>query len=187
MGRRLPRFSCIGALCAVIIAGQASAQQAPPAPPCPPAQLTAFEFLVGHWRGVVYDLKGADSTSGATAVVSAAKVLSGCALEEHWHFEDKGVTEVDGIVLRGFDVPSGKWSYNLVTSRNEHVTYDGQQDNGTWRFYYDLAVNGQTVRLRITWVPTPTGYSEQIARSSDAGKTWALTRHINFVRAPGPQ
>jgi hypothetical protein len=90
-------------------------------------------------------------------------------------------------VIRAFDAPSGKWSYNLATSHNEHVTYDGQMDNGVLRFYYDLAVNGSLVRLRITWVPTPTGYSEQIARSSDAGKTWALTRHVNFVRSTAGQ
>jgi hypothetical protein len=164
----------------------AQAQQATPIPPCPAAQVAAFDFLVGQWHGVVYNLTGQDSVAaGPTARVSTAKVLNGCALEEHWHFEENGVTEVDGVVLRAFDAATGAWSYNLATNRNEHVTYEGQLDGGVWRFVHDLAADDKTTRIRITWVPTPTGYSEQIARSSDGGQTWALTRHINFARATG--
>jgi hypothetical protein len=160
----------------------ARSQQMPPAPPCPPAQAQAFDFMLGEWVGTVYTLNGADSTRGPTAHVSNAKILGGCALEEHWHFEDNGVTEVDGLVLRAFDAATGKWSYNLATNRNEHVTYDGLKDGDVWRFYYDVAADGRTTRIRITWVPTPGGYSEQIARSTNGGQSWTLTRHVNFVR-----
>ena len=177
--------------CALILAAAvgiapvpADSQQPAPTPPCPPEQAHAFDFILGNWVGTVYTLDGRDSARGATAHVSNAKVLAGCALEEHWHFEENGVTEVDGVVLRAFDAATGKWSYNLATSHNEHVTYDGQQDGNAWHFFYDLTTDGKATRIRITWVATPAGYSEQIARSPDGGRSWALTRHINFVRAP---
>lgn len=184
MGRPSSPWRCVAALCITTWTApvSATAQPMPPAPVCPPRQAQAFDFILGDWIGTVYTLEGSDSTRGPTAHVSNAKVLGGCALEEHWHFEDHGVTEVDGLVLRAFDAATGKWSYNLATSHNEHVTYDGQLDGNVWRFYYDLTADGKTTRLRITWVPTPMGYSEQIARSADGGRSWALTRHINFVR-----
>jgi hypothetical protein len=171
-------------LCIATSAGSdtARAQQMPPAPPCPPAEAHAFDFMLGDWIGTVYTLNGSDSTRGPTAHVSNAKILAGCALEEHWHFEEHGATEVDALILRAFDAATGEWSYNLATNRNEHLTYEGQKDGDVWRFYYDLTADGTTTRIRITWVPTPAGYSEQIARSSDGGHSWALTRHVNFVR-----
>src|SRR3954466_12129695 len=68
--------------------------------PCPPESDAAFKFLVGDWHGVVYELKGTDSTgSGVSARVSAEKVLNGCALLERWHFFDKdGQPEIDGVI-----------------------------------------------------------------------------------------
>lgn len=152
--------------------------------PCPPEQDAAFAFLVGDWRGVVYELKASDSTaSGVTARVSAAKVLNGCALLERWNFFDRnGAPEIDGVILRAFNGAAGKWSYNLATNRNEHVTYQGELIDGKWSFFYEFPAP-QSVKVRITWVPAPDGYSEQIARSTDGGKTWVSTRHINFTRA----
>jgi hypothetical protein len=152
--------------------------------PCPAEQNGAFAFLVGDWRGVVYELKGTDSVaSGVTARVSAARELNGCALLERWHFFDKeGKPEIDGVILRAFSAATGKWSYTLATNRNEHVTYQGEAIDGKWSFFYEFPAP-QSVRVRITWVPAPGGYSEQIARSADGGNTWTSTRHINFTRA----
>lgn len=49
-------------------------------------------------------------------------------------------------------------------------------------FYHEITDHGKAVGLRISWVPTQAGYSEQIARSADHMRTWTLTRHINFTR-----
>ncbi|HUQ98938.1 MAG TPA: hypothetical protein VM166_05735 [Gemmatimonadaceae bacterium] len=177
------RFNCIVVLFCVLAGSRAGAQPLR-ALPCPSEQNAAFAFLVGDWNGVVYELKGSDSTaSGVRARVSAAKVLNGCALVEQWHFLDKdGQPEIDGVILRAFSAATGKWSYNLATNRNEHVTYQGDLIDGKWSFFYEFP--GPTpAKVRITWVPAPDGYSEQIARSTDGGATWVSTRHINFTRA----
>jgi hypothetical protein len=183
MGYRLPSRRFVAICCvSVCLTSAANAQPRPRATPCPPEQLHAFDFMLGDWIGAVYTLTGTDSTRGPTGHVSNTKILTGCALEERWHFEENGVTEIDGLLLRAFDVKGGTWSYNIATSLNEYVNYRGEKDGDVWRFYFDLAADGKTTRIRITWVPTATGYSEQVARSPDAGATWALTRHINFVR-----
>jgi hypothetical protein len=180
-----PLFTCglrLGILLVVVPFVHVGGQQMHPLP-CPAEQASAFDFLVGEWRGVVFDLRGDDSViAGPIAKVSTKKVLNGCALFEKWHFERSGQTEVDDLVLRAFDAASGRWGYDLATSRNEHVHYDGQLDGGVWRFTYEFGGDKPT-RVRITWMPTATGYSEQIARSADAGRTWVSTRHINFSRA----
>jgi hypothetical protein len=169
-------------LLAAIPIVQAPGQEIRPVP-CPAEQASVFDFLVGDWRGVVFDLHGSDSVAaGPIATISTKKVLTGCALLESWHFEQKGQTEVDALVLRAFDVASGRWSYAIATSRNEHVHYDGQLKNSVWTFFYDFG-GDKPARVGITWVPTANGYSEQVARSTDGGRTWTSTRHVNFTRA----
>jgi hypothetical protein len=175
-------IGCIVALAGpALVAVHALRGQTPPT--CPPDQAATFRFLIGTWRGVVYDLTPTDSAISATARVSATPLFDGCALEERWHFEKDGVTEVDAFVLRAIDLGSLRWSYDIATSHAEHVTYRGEQDGRDWRFTLEAASDGKRVRVRITWVPTATGYSEQIARSWDQGKSWRQTRHINFMRA----
>ena len=148
--------------------------------PCPPEQVATFDFLIGDWRGVVFDLKGGDSSaSGATAEVSAKKLLNGCALLEQWHFEENGRPEIEAVVLRAFDAGTGRWSYSLATNRNENVSYHGELADGHWSFFFEFP-GAQPVKVRIRWVAARTGYSEQIARSTDGGVTWLPTRHINF-------
>lgn len=153
------------------------------APVCPVDQAATFRFLIGSWRGVVYDLTPSDSTMSATARVLTTPLFDGCALKERWHFEKDGVTEVDAFVLRALDLGSLRWSYDIATSRAEHVTYRGEPDGRDWRFTLDAVSDGKPVQVRITWLRTATGYSEQIARSWDHGKSWLQTRHINFTRA----
>jgi hypothetical protein len=156
------------------------AQQPAPIPNCPAEQSAAFAFLVGDFQGTVFDLHGTDSsTSGVVARVSARKVLTGCALEERWHFEQNGSVEGDVVVLRAFDSPSSTWSYDIATAQLEHVTWVGELIDGAWYFNHAFAGG---VRARIKWVQTADGYSEQVSRSSDGGKSWTNTRHINFVR-----
>lgn len=163
----------------------AGAQSPPPVPPCPTEQVSKFDFMVGQWQGVLYELKGADSTRAPFVAHTAnEKLLGGCALEERWHFEENGATEVDAVLLRGFDAQTHRWSYDLVTSRNENVKFDGRLDGNVWYFFHEITDNGKTVGLRISWIPTPAGYTEQIARSMDHMKTWTPTRHINFTRLP---
>jgi hypothetical protein len=74
---------------------------------------------------------------------------------------------------------------NRDTNRNEHVTYLGELIEGRWSFFYEFP-GSNPVKVSITWVPAPDGYSEQIARSADGGKTWVSTRHINFTAASAP-
>jgi hypothetical protein len=161
-----------------------TAQPTPPPPTCPTEQAHAFDFLVGRWSGVVFDLKGADSAAGGPAAeVTSTRLFAGCALEERWHFEQDGKTEVDDVVLRAFDLAAGAWSYDLVSSHIEHVHFDGAWVDGKWTFMRDFQANGRTTRVRLAWVPTTYGYSEQISRSADGGMTWVDTRHINFSPA----
>jgi hypothetical protein len=149
--------------------------------PCPPDQSHAFDFIVGQWQGKLYELKGTDSTlSDFTAIDTAAKTLNGCALEEHWHFWEKGAPESDVVILRAFDAPSKAWHYTGFGNTNNYFTYDGQRDGALWRFYHSGTIDGKPAHIRISWVEMPWGYSEQIARSTD-GTTWMNTRHWNFT------
>jgi hypothetical protein len=50
-------FSMILGLCV----SRSESQQSTPLPTCPTEQARAFDFLVGRFRGVVYDLSGTDS------------------------------------------------------------------------------------------------------------------------------
>jgi hypothetical protein len=165
----------------------AGAQSPPPIPPCPGDQVSKFDFMVGQWQGILYDLKDGDSTrANVVAHTTNAKILGGCALEERWHFEENGATEVDAVLLRGYDTQTRSWSYGLVTSRNESVRFEGRLDGDVWYFFHEIVDNGKAIGLRISWIPTPAGYTEQIARSMDHMKTWTPTRHINFTRLPSP-
>lgn len=169
---------------AAVVALSASSLGAQAANPCPAAESARFKFLIGTWNGVVFDLKGADSTRSGTARITTQALFSGCGTLEHWSFKDTtGVPEVDGVVLRGFDAPTVHWYYDLVTNHAEHVVWDGVLDNGTWEFIHDFKTDRGTSRARISWVATPRGYSELIARSTDGGNSWLPTRHINFTRA----
>jgi hypothetical protein len=166
----------------LVLPSHLGAQPVRPAP-CPPEQVASFDFLVGEWQGRLYELTGADSAfKGITAVVTATKILNGCATEERWHFDDKGVTESDVAILRAFDAGSQRWHYTGFSTTNEYFTFDGERDGPVWRFYHTLTVAGKPVHLRISWIPTPWGYSEQIARSTDEGKTWVNTRHLNYTK-----
>jgi hypothetical protein len=171
----------LSSVAALVSAHTALAQQPAAIPPCPAEQARAFEFLAGSFRGTVFDLHGADSSaSGITARATAAKILSGCALEERWHFEQNGSLEGDVEVLRAFDASSTIWSYDIATVQLEHVTWMGELIGGEWYFNHSFPGG---VRARIKWVPTGNGYSEQVSRSTDGGKSWVNTRHINFARA----
>ena len=135
-------------LLAVVPIVPAAGQQMHPLP-CPIEQASVFDFLLGEWHGVVFDLRGAYSVAaGPIAMVSTKKVLTGCALLETWHFEEKGQTEVDDVVLRAFDAASSRWGYDLATSRNEHVHYDGQLERPVWSFFYDCG-GDKPVRVDI--------------------------------------
>jgi hypothetical protein len=156
--------------------GGAESQQPTPLPTCPAEQARAFSFLVGRFRGVVYDLSNTDSAfTGVTARVSVERVVTGCALLERWHFDQNGATEDDVVVLRAFDARSGKWSYDIANAHLDLI-------DGEWYFGHDFVNDGRTVRVRIKWVPTARGYTEQVSRSRDSGATWVNTRHINFAR-----
>jgi hypothetical protein len=162
-------------------ASSSSAQPVRPAP-CPPAQAGAFAFIVGTWEGKLYDFKGSDSTyNGVTEVVTTTTLLNGCAIEEHFHAEDHGATESDGVELRAFDAPTQRWHYAGYTTLNQFYTYDGEYDGAIWRFFFHGTIDGKPAHIRISWVQTPWGYSKQIARSAD-GTTWVTTRHFNFTR-----
>ena len=98
----------------------------------------------------------------------------------------KRVVKRDGIGMRparAFDAASGRWSYDIATSQLEHVTWEGQRISGTWYFVHEFPGGGTPVRARIKWISTSSGYSEQVSRSQDGGRTWIDTRHINFERA----
>ena len=181
------RIMFLAALISLVTA-RANAQMGP-SPQCPSEQKNEFAFLVGQWVGTVYDLKtdrpGApptDSVPGVTARTTARVLFSGCALSEQWHFEDHGVVEVETEILRAFDATSGTWAYDLVTSRLEHVRFEGRRMGDRWVFEHNLPGAGGPL-VRLWWVPTAFGYSEQISRSADGGRTWTETRHINFKRA----
>jgi hypothetical protein len=158
-------------------------QQPSPLPECPADQVHAFDFLVGHFHGTVYDLTPSDSTApGVSAQVSAEKVVTGCALLERWHFQQNGAVEDEVVVIRAFDVSTRAWSYDLANAHLNHLTWAGAVMGGSQYFVYTFSDKDKTVEARIRWVPTPDGYSEQVSRSSDGGRTWVNTRHINYVR-----
>ena len=158
-------------------------QQPAPLPACPAEQAQAFDFMVGRFHGTVYDLSATDSTAaGVSAQVSAEKVVSGCALLERWHFQQNGAVEDEVVVIRAFDAPTHTWSYDLANAHLNHLTWVGAVMAGSQYFVHSFPDKDKIVQARIRWVPTAAGYSEQVSRSSDGGRTWVNTRHINFVR-----
>src|SRR5690349_23325295 len=140
--RIVQRILLLGALLGLTTRAKA---QMGPAPECPAEQKKEFACLIGHWAGTVYDMKTArpgaaptDSVPGISARTSARALFSGCALSEQWHFEDHGVVEGETEVLRAFDVGSGTWAYDLVTSHLEHVRFEGHRVGDRWVFEHNL-------------------------------------------------
>jgi hypothetical protein len=170
-----------------LISGEQFQAQAPP-PKCPPEEVHRFDFLIGDWRGVEYNVthRAGDSTFEATVVAHNSKLPYGCAFEEHWEFVDSPTLTVRTAVLRAFDLASHSWKYSLVNNFVELVTFDSQLGDSGWVFVHDIAGVAPPTRLRIQWVPTSLGYTEVIQVSPDSGRTWPIVRHLNYRRSPRP-
>lgn len=166
---------------ALVSASVLSSQEGPPV--CPAAEVHRFDFLVGNWRGREYLITGPkDSTLDDALVAQNRKLPFGCALEERWTFTPRRGSAIRSVILRAYDLASKSWKYSLVNSFGELVTFQAVPTESGWTFLYDEATGPHPHRLRIEWVPMPTGYTEIIHVSTDSGKTWPVLRHMNYTR-----
>lgn len=127
-----------------------------------------LDFWIGTW-----DVALPDGTKAGTNRIE--KVLSGCAVLEHWQGEAGG----DGKSLFYFDAAHGSWKQVWMTDR---ATFKEKQSierlpGGAVRFQGTLPRAGGGATLdRTTLTPLDDGrVRQQIEQSDDNGATWRTT------------
>lgn len=140
--------------------------------------------MLGDWFGVQYVYQEGDTTLVATTELEVETTLDGCAHKELMdvHASD-GAHVFNAIGLRSFDISQGRWRFTEVDDRGLHLTLEGRDDEGIWRFYANRERNGQEYILRLSYPSVSSDRFQQIfERSYDNGATWERWTHIDFIR-----
>lgn len=138
------------------------------------SRFRAFDFWVGEW--IVRDNAG--KKVGSDRVKQAE---NGCALTAQW-------TDQFGRTLTSltwFDPKREKWVQTRIGAGGHFVQAEGKMDrNGAMVLEGDLVlVDGDTRKVRTTWVPRPDGTVRvTVERSDDVGRTWLTTFEGHYER-----
>jgi hypothetical protein len=151
---------------------------AAPAPCASDRAAGALDFWLGEWS--VVDPRGAPQGSNRIE-----KVLSGCAILEHWRDAGGG----EGKSLFFLDRTMGGWRQVWITDKGlskEKTQVLGFEGPGI-RFQGRVrGADGVFVLDRTTLIPLPDGRVRQrIEQSSDDGKTWRAWEGL-YARAASP-
>jgi hypothetical protein len=137
-------------------------------------------FLQGHWEGRSYSIAGSDTTLDALMSVHSQPVYGGCVLEERWQAENKGLVLFRAKVLRAYDAQTRRWLVYYVDDQLNSQFYEGQLQDGSWRFIRTRLDNGKPIMVRLTWSRTTGGYDQLIERSRDSGASWIVAGWVTF-------
>ena len=144
---------------------------------------SAFDFLLGHWRGTE---RAIDEAGGAKVVatsdVVATRVLGGCAIEERWTVRDGEKVLFRALLLRSFDRGARRWMLSYVDDDLNHQLYEGRPHEGGWAFHRSrVTPEGKTVHVRIVWRRSQRGVEQLSDRSTDGGITWTRGAVVELV------
>jgi hypothetical protein len=141
---------------------------------CPDSISGSVAFLRGTWKGKSYGITGQDTTVDATMRIRSESLYGGCALDETWDAQHEGKRLFRARVLRAYDAPTRRWLVYYVDDQLNSQFYEGQREDGHWRFIRRRMDGNTPILVRLTWKPTAAGYQQLIERSRDGGKTWSL-------------
>jgi len=143
-----------------------------PARKAPGCQLTEFhelDFWIGKWRVVKPD-------ESASASVTVAPVLRGCALSETWIAERGN----DGRGLSTYNPANHKWEYFWVAANGYTSFWTGEFAGNAMRFTAAQPSPGAAALRRWNLIKLSDGRIEEEALfSRDSGKTW-LTQYMLY-------
>ncbi|HEY4613334.1 MAG TPA: tetratricopeptide repeat protein [Bacteroidota bacterium] len=137
-----------------------------------------FDFWVGEWS--VVTLQGQQGRPAGTSVIQ--QIAEGCGILENWQSGGAGLT---GKSLNFYDQNAGKWYQYWVGPGGGATRYSGVYKDGAMRFETEpfQNLNGQTMRLRLTFFNIDANTVRQFAESTtDDGKTWTVNYDFKYVR-----
>jgi hypothetical protein len=148
-----------------------------------PQQMHAFDYQFGRWNVVIRARRaGGWTTYSGTHVVTP--IWNGAS--------NYGVMEVDGpaghiegLQLRLYDPQARQWSLWFAQSRTGQLGAPsrGGFANGRGEFIERESAGGHQVLSRTLTVDiTANSYRDEIATSTDGGKTWTTTWVARYVR-----
>jgi hypothetical protein len=164
-------------LAAVCLALLASAHEAAPPPACEDVPgFHLLDFWVGSW-----DVYSGDTKAGTNRI---EKILSGCAIMEHWRGSGGG----EGKSLFYYQVQSDIWKqvwvteYAAATGALKEKTLVERLEDGGVRFQGDIPTDDGHYYDRTTLTPLTDGRVRQLIEISRDGATWQPTFDAYYVR-----
>ena len=149
----------------------------PPDPSYCPNRAAAhqFDYMLGTWR--VHEGNGAGAQ--ATAVFTADQ--QHCLIEENF----TGPGKYEGLSFNTFDVFTQKWHRTFVDTDGQRLLMAGVVENGSMVLTGTrAAAGGQSVMVRISWIPEGTDRVVQRWEfSRDGGSSWGSTKELVYTRA----
>ena len=145
---------------------------------------------MGHWhvahRRLKHRLQGNDEWETFAGTCDVRKLMGGFG-----NVDDNVVELPAGIyraaALRAFDPTTREWSIWWLDGRAPgHIgePVRGSFVDGVGTFVADEDIDGRPVRVRFRWSHiTSTSAVWEQAFSEDAGRTWEMNWHMDFVRA----
>ncbi|HUL78342.1 MAG TPA: hypothetical protein VL691_13855 [Vicinamibacteria bacterium] len=161
------------ALALALVAGSDPSPAAPTSPPAaPPAACAApehraFDFWAGSWS-----VTAGGRQAGRNRI---ERVLSGCALQEHW----SGARGNLGTSLNWWDPGDRRWHQLWLDDQGMVLRLAGGTKGGAMVMEGELpGKDGKPQRQRITWTPlggADAGKVRQLwEQSDDDGRTWSV-------------
>lgn len=150
------------ALCLLLVASAASAQQTQPT--CDTEEHRQFDFWIGEWAVETPDGQPAGENT-------IEKVLNGCVLTENW----RGAQGSKGKSFNMFYSRDGRWHQTWVDNAGGRLDLSGGLDDRGRMVLSGEALgrDGDAVVHEIAWTPLADGTVEQHWRASrDGGQSW---------------
>ncbi|HMV47293.1 MAG TPA: FG-GAP-like repeat-containing protein [Blastocatellia bacterium] len=144
-----------------------------PAAPCADQpQYKQFDFWVGEWDVTVQDRKVADS--------SIQRTVGSCVIYEN--YEQAGGFQ--GKSFNFYDANLGKWRQTWVDATGTAADFSGEYKDGAMRYEGEShRANGTKLKQRMTvYNLGPNRVRQYGERSTDEGKTWAVTYDFLYIR-----
>jgi hypothetical protein len=155
------------------VAGQSATQSL-----CPSDELLALNFLAGEWH-----TSERPTTSGGpiTGTSRTERILNGCAIWEHRYVEQAGKQLFDAHVVWGYDVTTNRMLLFYVDDGSHTQLYEGRREGGHWAFYRERPGDkDQTILIRVTYAQRSKGFTQEVERSKDHGRTWEIASVISY-------